>query len=77
MSKFESLKCNSFDFIQNIKFMSNILFGHGYATKYVIMNGIKKLRKHIYTNNSLPYYYGVLVDKISFSVLLWFPVTKK
>jgi hypothetical protein len=26
--------------------MSNILFCHGYNTKYVIMNGIKKLKKH-------------------------------
>jgi hypothetical protein len=34
-------------------FMSNILFCHGYDTKYVIMNGIKKLKKHIYTNNKI------------------------
>jgi hypothetical protein len=27
--------------------------------------------------HSLPYYYSVLIDKISFSVLLWFSVTKK
>jgi hypothetical protein len=33
--------------------MSNILFFHGYATKYVIMNGIKKLKKLIYTNNCI------------------------
>jgi hypothetical protein len=33
--------------------MSNILFCHGYATKYVIMNGIKKLKKLIYTNNCM------------------------
>jgi hypothetical protein len=26
---------------------------------------------------SLPYYYSVLNDKISFTVLIWFPVTKK
>jgi hypothetical protein len=25
--------------------MSNILFCHGYTTKYVIMSGIKKLKK--------------------------------
>jgi hypothetical protein len=34
----------------NSIFMNNILFGHGYATKYFIMNGIKKLKKLIYTN---------------------------
>jgi hypothetical protein len=38
----------------NFVFMSNILFCHGYkVTKYVIMNGIKKLKKLIYTNNAL------------------------
>jgi hypothetical protein len=31
--------------------MSNIVFCHGYTTKYVIMNRIKKLKKLIYTNN--------------------------
>jgi hypothetical protein len=31
-------------FKNNGIFMSNILFCHGYATKYVIMNGIKKLK---------------------------------
>jgi hypothetical protein len=57
--------------------MSNILCCHGYTTKNVIMNGIKKLKKLIYTNNSLAYYYSVLSAKGSFSILLWFPVTKK
>jgi hypothetical protein len=33
--------------------MSNILFCHGYATKYVILNGIKKLKKLIYTNKCM------------------------
>jgi hypothetical protein len=33
--------------------MSNILFCHGYATKYVIINGTKKLKKLIYTNNCM------------------------
>jgi hypothetical protein len=40
----------------NSIFMSNILFCHGYTTKYVIMNGIKKLKKLkklIYTNNCM------------------------
>jgi hypothetical protein len=32
-------------------FMSYILFCHGYATKYVIMNGIKKLKKRILLAN--------------------------
>jgi hypothetical protein len=37
-----------FGFIQIFKlFMSNILLCHGYARKYVIMNGIKKLKKLI------------------------------
>jgi hypothetical protein len=36
--------------------MSNILFCHGYATKYVIMNGIQKLKKLIYTNNFMGNY---------------------
>jgi hypothetical protein len=40
------------------------------------MNGIKST-KSTYTKNLLPYYYSVLNDKISFSVLLWFNVTKK
>jgi hypothetical protein len=31
--------------------MSDIIFFHGYTTQYVIMNGIKKLKKLIYTNN--------------------------
>jgi hypothetical protein len=33
--------------------MSYILFCHGYTTKYVIMNGIKKLKKLINTNNCM------------------------
>jgi hypothetical protein len=33
--------------------MSIILFCHGYTTKYVIMNGIKKHKKLIYTNNCM------------------------
>jgi hypothetical protein len=61
----------------NSIFMSNILFSLGYTTKNVLINGIKKLKKLIYTNNSLVYYYSILNAKISFSVLLWFPVTKK
>jgi hypothetical protein len=33
--------------------MSNTLFCHGYTTKYVIINGIKKLKKLIYTTNCM------------------------
>jgi hypothetical protein len=33
--------------------MSNILFFHEYTTKYVVINGVKKLKKLIYTNNCM------------------------
>jgi hypothetical protein len=36
--------------------MSNILFCHGYNTKYVIKNGLRKLKKLIYTNNCMGNY---------------------
>jgi hypothetical protein len=41
--------------------MRNILFCHGCATKYVKMNGIKKLKKLIYTNN-VTILHGALQD---------------
>jgi hypothetical protein len=47
LPKFESLKCNSFGFIQNIILLQRQIheqyfYCHGYTTKYVIMNGFKK-----------------------------------